>query len=93
MSKNVNRVTVLVAALALTGCSNVKPLLIGTHVSNPGDGGISDTTTDFIGGGITAQFGGVSIDAAVGRKAINCAAFDNCPSTLGGMATIRWGPR
>lgn len=81
-----------IAAL-LAGCANVSPLVIATHVSDPSDGGVSDLTVDFAGAGITAQFGGVSIDAAVGRKAIGCNAFAHCPSTLGGMATIRWVPR
>lgn len=79
--------------LALTACSNVSPLVIATHLSDPSDGGVSDTTTDFIGAGVTAQFGGVSIDAALGRKAINCEAFVECRSTAGGMATVRWSPR
>lgn len=85
------KLAAIVAAL-LAGCSHIDPLLIATHVSNPTDGGVSDTTTDFIGAGITANFGGVSIDAALGRKAINCAAFDDCPSTTGAVATIRWTP-
>lgn len=81
------------AAVLLAACSNVRQLVIATHLSDPSDGGVSDTTTDFVGAGITAQFGGVSIDAALGRKAINCNAFGACPSTLGGMATIRWSPQ
>lgn len=85
--------TVLGILLALTACSNVRPLVIATHLSDPSDGGVSDTTTDFIGAGATAQFGDVSIEGAIGRKAINCNAFGACPSTLGGMATIRWSPR
>lgn len=83
----------LLLALALTGCASIKPLVVASHMSDPSDGGVSDTTSDFIGGGITAQLGSVSIDAALGRKAINCAAFVDCQSTLGGMATIRWSPK
>lgn len=84
----------LLLALALTsGCSSVQPLVIATHISDPSDSGVSDTLVDFIGGGITAEFGDFSLDAALGRKAVNCDAFNDCPSTLGGMATIRWSPR
>jgi hypothetical protein len=82
-----------VIALLLAGCSNVKPLVIATHASDPSDSGISDTTVDFIGAGATAQFGGFSIDGAIGRKAINCDAFVECPSSLGAIATIRWSPK
>lgn len=82
----------IVLAALLTGCSHIEPLVIATHLSDPQDGGVSDTTADFIGAGVTAKFGGFSIDAAVGRKAINCDAFEDCGSTTGGMATIRWNP-
>jgi hypothetical protein len=77
----------------LCGCSSVKPLVIATHLSDPSDGGVSDTTTDFVGAGVTATFGAVSIDGAIGRKAINCSLLDACSSTLGGIATIRWSPK
>lgn len=79
--------------LALTACSNVSPLVIASHVSDPSDGGVSDTTVDFLGVGATATFGDFQIDAALGRKALNCAAFKDCPTTMGGMATLRWSPR
>ena len=79
-------------AALLCGCSHIEPLVIATHASDPTDAGVSDTTVDFLGAGITATFGGVSIDAALGRKAINCAAFVDCPSTTGAVATIRWNP-
>jgi hypothetical protein len=84
---------IFAAAALLSACTHVQPLVVASHMSNPLDGGRSDTTSDFIGAGITATFGGVSIDAALGRKAINCAVFDSCPSTAGGLATVRWNPR
>jgi len=80
-------------AALLCACSYVQPLVIASHASDPTDGGISDTTVDFLGAGITATFGDVQIDAALGRKAINCDAFVDCPSTPGGIATVRWSPR
>lgn len=83
--------SLIALAALLAGCSNIKPLVIASHTSDPSDSGISDTTVDFIGGGATATFGGWSIDGAIGRKAINCSAA-SCPSTLGGMATVRWHP-
>jgi hypothetical protein len=77
----------------LSGCSSVKPLVIASHISDPNASRYHDTTTDFIGAGVTINFGGVSIDGAIGRRAINCAAFQDCPSDLGGMATVRWSPQ
>jgi len=89
----VNRTAILVLALALTGCSNIKPLVIASHMSDPTMSSHHETTTDFIGVGAVATFGGVSIEGALGRKAHNCAAFKDCPSTPGGMATIKWSPK
>jgi hypothetical protein len=81
-------------AVLLVGCSNVKPLVIASHASDPSDAGISDTTVDFIGAGATAEFSnGISIDGAIGRKAINCDVSGECPSTLGGIFTVRWSPK
>ena len=88
-----NRLALLALAALLTGCSSIRPLVIATHVSDPSDSGQSDTTVDFLGAGITAGRAGFSIDAALGRKAINCDARGSCPSTLGGMATIKWSPK
>jgi hypothetical protein len=79
-------------AVLLAGCSNVKPLVIASHMSDPSDAGVSDTTADFIGAGVAMEFGGVTIDGAIGRKALNCSR-DSCPSTLGGMVTFRWSPK
>lgn len=87
-----NRLALTALALAFAGCSNVKPLVIASHMSDPSDAGISDTMADFIGAGATVNFGDVSIDAALGRKAINCS-LDSCPSTLGGIVTLRWSPK
>lgn len=81
------------AALALAGCSNIKPLVVASHMSDPTMSSHHETTTDFIGVGAVATFGGVSIEGALGRKAHNCAAFLECPSTPGGLATIRWSPQ
>jgi hypothetical protein len=91
MSRLRKAAAVALAAL-LCACSYISPLVIASHTSDPTDGGISDTTTDFLGAGVTATFGGVSIDAALGRKAINCDAFVDCGSTPGGVATLRWNP-
>lgn len=76
----------------LAACTHIAPLAIASHVSNPTDGGQSDTTTDFLGAGITATFGSVSIDAALGRKSLDCKAFVDCESSPGGLATLRWTP-
>lgn len=83
----------VLAVIALAGCAHIAPLAIATHISDPSDGGASDTTVDFIGAGATAKFGDFSIEGAIGRKAINCDAFVDCRSTLGGMATVRWSPK
>lgn len=91
MSRLLHIATAIVAVL-LAACSNISPLVIASHASDPSDGGISDTTVDFIGAGATATFGGFSIDGAIGRKAVNCDARGACPSTLGGMVTVRWSP-
>ena len=87
------QLAILAIAALSAGCSNIQPLVIATHLSDPSDAGISDTTVDFIGAGATAQFGDFQIDAAVGRKAINCSMRGSCPSSLGAMGTIRWQPR
>lgn len=85
---------ILLAALAAlcAACSNVKPLVIASHYSDPTDGGVSDSTFDFIGAGAKAELGDWTIKGALGRKAINCDAFDDCSSTLGAMATVEWSP-
>jgi hypothetical protein len=84
---------ILSALTLLAGCTSIKPLVIASHMSDPSRGSRHETTADFIGAGVTAEHGGVSIDAAIGRKAIDCDAFDRCPSTLGALATFRWSPK
>jgi hypothetical protein len=89
---NTRLATIALAAL-LAGCSNIQPLVVASHQSDPRASRHSETTSDFLGAGVTVTFGEFSIDAALGRKAVNCDAFDECGSTTGGLATVRWNPK
>jgi hypothetical protein len=65
------------------------------HGSDPSDGGVSDTTFDFAGGGATLTAGKNrrwEIEGALGRKAFNCDARRDCKSTAGATFGVRYYP-
>jgi hypothetical protein len=79
----------LLAAL-LTGCA-IEPLVVLSHTSDPTQSRYHETTTDFIGVGVTLTRGSFETDLALGRRAINCGP-PSCESTWGGLAEMKWRP-
>jgi hypothetical protein len=74
---------------------SILPLVIFLHVSNPLDGGVSDTTTDFLGAGVAVEWRSVEVEAAAGVRAIRCSYLrgGSCPTDPGAYLSIKWKPR